>query len=64
MSIPIVFNDECYFIVDKATLSMFNVLFVGNIIISGRLYKKYAGFNRKYLLEIQECITLQGVANA
>ena len=51
MSIPITFQNECYFIVDKATLSTVNVLFVGNVFIGGRLYKKYAGFNRKYLLE-------------
>ncbi len=49
MSIPITFQNECYFIVDKATLSTVNVLFVGNVFIGGRLYKKYAGFNRKYL---------------
>ena len=52
MSIPITYQNECYFIVDTATLSQFNVLFVGNVFISGRLYKKYAGFDRKYLLEV------------
>ena len=52
MSIPITFQNECYFIIDKATLSTVNVLFVGNIFIGGRLYKKYAGFNRNYLLEV------------
>lgn len=52
MSIPITFQKECYFIVDNATLSTVNVLFIGSIFIDGRLYKKYAGFNRKYLLEI------------
>lgn len=52
MSIPITFQKESYFIVDKATLSTVNVLFIGNIFISGRLYKKYAGFNRNYLLEM------------
>jgi hypothetical protein len=52
MSIPITFQNECYFIVDKATLSTVNVLFVGNVFIGGRLYKKYTGFDRKYLVEI------------
>lgn len=51
MSIPITYQNECYFIVDRATLSTVNVLFVGNVFIGGRLYKKYAGFDRKYLLE-------------
>ena len=51
MSIPITFQNECYFIVDKTTLAKVNVLFVGNVFIGGRLYKKYAGFDRKYLLE-------------
>ena len=32
MSIPITFQNECYFIVDKATLSTVNVLFVGNVL--------------------------------
>ena len=52
MSIPITFQNECYFIIDKATLSTVNVLYVGNIFISGRLYKKYTGFDRKFLVEI------------
>ena len=62
MSIPITFQNECYFIVDKATLSTVNVLFVGNVFIGGRLYK-----NTLVSTEIicskpnSECNTLQGV---
>ena len=52
MSIPITYKNECYFIIDMATLSTVNVLYVGNIFISGRLYKKYTGFDRKFLVEI------------
>jgi len=52
MSIPITYKNECYFIIDNATLSTVNVLYVGNIFISGRLYKKYTGFDRKFLVEI------------
>lgn len=52
MSIPITYKNECYFIIDSATLSTVNVLYVGNIFISGRLYKKYTGFDRKFLVEI------------
>lgn len=52
MSIPITYKNECYFIIDMATLSAVNVLYVGNVFIGGRLYKKYTGFDRKFLVEI------------
>lgn len=51
MSIPVVYNNERYFIVDKNTLMMYNVLYCGVVFISGRRYRKYMSFDKNFLME-------------
>jgi len=52
MAIPIQYQNEHYFIVDKRTLALYNSLFAGFIFIGGNRYKKYVTSNRKLLLEV------------
>ena len=51
MSIPILYQNEKYFIVDKNTLKLYNLMFAGFIFIDGIRYKKYETYNKKLLLE-------------
>lgn len=52
MSIPIIYEDEKYFIVDSNTLKLYNLMFSGYIFIDGIRYKKYEAYDRKLLLEV------------
>lgn len=52
MSIPILYQNEKYFIVDKSTLKLYNLMFAGFIFIDGVRYKKYETYNKKLLLEV------------
>lgn len=52
MSIPILYQNEKYFIVDKSTLKLYNLMFSGFIFIDGIRYKKYETYNKKLLLEV------------
>lgn len=52
MSIPILYRNEKYFIVDKDTLRLYNLLFAGYIFIDGIRYKKYQSYDKKLLLEV------------
>ena len=52
MSIPILYQNEKYFIVDKNTLKLYNLMFAGFIFIDGIRYKKYQSYNKKLLLEV------------
>ena len=52
MSIPILYQNEKYFIVDRNTLKLYNLMFSGCIVIDGRRYKKYVTYNKKLLLEV------------
>ena len=40
MSIPILYQNEKYFIVDKNTLKLYNLMFAGFVFIDGIRYKK------------------------
>lgn len=58
MSIPIIYKNEKYFIVDKNTLKFYNLMLSGYIFFSGFVfidgihYKKYEAYDRKLLLEV------------
>ena len=52
MSIPILYQNEKYFIVDKNTLKLYNLMFSGFVFIDGVRYKKYVTYNKKLLLEV------------
>ena len=52
MSIPILYQNEKYFIVDKNTLKLYNLMFAGFVFIDGIRYKKYQSYNKKLLLEV------------
>lgn len=52
MSIPILYQNEKYFIVDERTLKLYNLMFAGFIFIDGVRYKKYETYNKKLLLEV------------
>ena len=52
MSIPILYKNEKYFIVDRNTLRLYNLLFAGYIFIGGIRYKKYQSYDKKFLLEV------------
>lgn len=52
MSIPILYQNEKYFIVDEMTLKLYNLMFAGFIFIDGVRYKKYETYNKKLLLEV------------
>ena len=52
MSIPILYQNEKYFIVDKITLKLYNLMFAGFIFIDGIRYKKYETYNKKLLVEV------------
>ena len=52
MSIPILYRNEKYFIVDKNTLKLYNLMFSGFVFIDGIRYKKYVTYNKKLLLEV------------
>ena len=52
MSIPILYRNERYFIVDRDTLRLYNLMFSGYIFIDGIRYKKYLSYDRKLLLEV------------
>ena len=51
MSIPILYQNEKYFIVDKNTLKLYNLMFASFIFIYVVRYKKYQSYNKKLLLE-------------
>ena len=50
MSIPILYQNEKYFIVDKNTLKLYNLMFSGFVFIDGIRYKEYVTYNKKLLL--------------
>ena len=52
MSIPILYQNEKYFIVDEMTLKLYNLMFSGFIFIDGVRYKKYQSYDKKLLLEV------------
>ena len=52
MSIPILYKNEKYFIVDRNTLKLYNLMFAGFVFIDGIRYKKYETYDRKLLLEV------------
>ena len=52
MSIPILYQNEKYFIVDRNTLKLYNLMFVGFVFIDGIRYKKYQSYDKKLLLEV------------
>lgn len=52
MSIPILYKSEKYFIVDRDTLRLYNIMFAGYIFIDGIRYKKYQSYDKKLLLEV------------
>lgn len=52
MSIPILYRNEKYFIVDESTLKLYNLMFAGYIFIGGVRYKQYQSYDRKLLLEV------------
>ena len=52
MSIPVIYQNEKYFIVDEMTLKLYNLMFAGFIFIDGVRYKKYETYNKKLLLEV------------
>ena len=52
MSIPILYQNEKYFIVDKNTLKLYNLMFSGFVFIDGISYKKDVTYNKKLLLEV------------
>ena len=52
MSIPILYRNEKYFIVDRNTLKLYNLMFAGIIFIDGIRYKKYQSYDKKFLLEV------------
>lgn len=52
MSIPILYRNEKYFIVDRNTLKLYNLMFVGFVFIDGIRYKKYQSYDKKLLLEV------------
>ena len=51
MSIPILYQNEKYFIVDKNTLKLYNLMFSGFVFIDGIRYKKYVQYNKKLHLK-------------
>ena len=51
MSIPILYQNEKYFIVDERTLKLYNLMFSGFVFIDGVRYKKYQSYDKKLLLE-------------
>ena len=52
MSISILYNNEKYFIVDRNTLKLYNLMFAGFVFIDGVRYKKYQSYDKKLLLEV------------
>ena len=52
MSIPILYQNEKYFIVDTNTLTLYNLLFSGFVFIDGIRSKKYPSYNKKLLLAV------------
>ena len=52
MSIPILYQNEKYFIVDRNTLKLYNLMFSGFVFIDGVRYKKYETYGKKLLLEV------------
>ena len=52
MSIPILYQNEKYFIVDKNTLKLYNLMFSGFVFIDGVRYKKYVTYGKNLLLEV------------
>lgn len=52
MSIPILYQNEKYFIVNKNTLKLYNLMFSGYVFIDGIRYKKYQSYDKKLLLEM------------
>ena len=52
MSIPILYQNEKYFIVDRNTLELYNFMFAGFLFIDGVRYKKYQSYDKKLLLEV------------
>ena len=52
MSIPILYKNEKYFIVDRDTLRLYNLMFAGFVFIDGIRYKKYQSYDKKLLLEV------------
>ena len=52
MSIPILYRNEKYFIVDINTLRLYNLMFAGFVFIDGIRYKKYVTYGKKLLLEV------------
>ena len=52
MSIPIEYQGEKYFITDKKTLELYDLMFAGYIFIGGTRYKKYQSYDKKLLLEV------------
>ena len=52
MSIPVIYQNEKYFIVDEMTLKLYNLMFSGFIFIGGVRYKKYQSCDKKLLLEV------------
>ena len=52
MSIPILYQNEKYFIVDRNTLKLYNLMFAGFVFIDGVRYKKYQSYDKKLLLEV------------
>lgn len=51
MSIPILYKNEKYFIVDRNTLKLYNLMFSGFVFIDEIRYKKYQSYDKKLLLE-------------
>ena len=52
MSIPILYRNEKYFVVDRDTLESCNPVFAGYVFIGGIRYKEYQSCDRKLLLEV------------
>ena len=52
MSIPILYKNEKYLIVDRNTLKLYNLMFSGFVFIDGIRYKKYEAYNKRLLLEV------------
>ena len=52
LSMPILYQNEKYFIVDKNTLKLYNLMFAGFVFIDGIRYKKFQAYDKKLLLEV------------
>ena len=52
LSMPILYRNEKFFIVDRNTLELYDFLFAGYIFIGGVRYKKFQAYDKKLLLEV------------